>query len=186
MNNDQIRPVRVNPGVPPIHITGPAIGIAPFARYDTKIYPISMTEEVISILTSQNINVYLFGGRGEEQKLLESWASKFPNCTSVAGKFSLSKEMAIMASLQVLLSMDSSNQHICSLVGTKVITVWGATSPICGFTPYMQTPDLGILSRINCQPCSIAGSPKCPRNNFRCMNSIQPMKIARKIINELY
>ncbi len=43
-----------------------------------------------------------------------------------------------MERMMVMVSMDSANQHLASLAGTRVLTLWGATTPACGFMPYGQ------------------------------------------------
>lgn len=170
---------------PPVPIRLPAVGIAPFARFHTKTYPLDKMEEVIASLTKNNVNVYLFGAGGKEQKQLDEWSHKYPCCHSMAGRYSLPEEMSVMQSLPLILSMDSANQHIASLVGTKVITIWGATTPLCGFAPFRQPPVNSIVAGLSCQPCSIAGSPLCPEGHFDCMHSIEPNHIVDKIIHEL-
>lgn len=170
---------------PPVPIKHPAVGIAPFARFHTKTYPIDKMEKVVAMLVENNVNVYLFGAKGKEQLLLEAWEHKYPRCHSVAGRYSLQEEMSVMQSLQLMLSMDSANQHIASLVGTKVITIWGATTPLCGFAPFRQSPANSIVAGIPCQPCSIAGSRLCPEGHFDCMHSIEPNHIVDKIVHEL-
>lgn len=170
---------------PPVPIRQPAVGIAPFARFHTKTYPLDKMEEVIASLTKNNVNVYLFGAGGKEQKQLDEWSHKYPCCHSMAGRYSLQEEMSAIQSLQLMLSMDSANQHIASLVGTKVITIWGATTPLCGFAPFRQSPANSIVAGIPCQPCSIAGSRLCPEGHFDCMHSIEPNQIVDKIVYEL-
>lgn len=170
---------------PPVPIRQPAVGIAPFARFHTKTYPLDKMEEVIASLTKNNVNVYLFGAGGKEQKQLDEWSHKYPCCHSMAGRYSLQEEMSVMQSLPLMLSMDSANQHIASLVGTKVITIWGATTPLCGFAPFRQSSDNSIVAGIPCQPCSIAGSRLCPEGHFNCMHSIEPNQIVDKIVHEL-
>lgn len=170
---------------PPVPIRQPAVGIAPFARFHTKTYPLEKMEEVIASLTKTNVNVYLFGAGGKEQNQLDEWSNKYPCCHSMAGRYSLQEEMSVIQSLPLMLSMDSANQHIASLVGTKVITIWGATTPLCGFAPFRQSSDNSIVAGIPCQPCSIAGSRLCPEGHFNCMHSIEPNQIVDKIIHEL-
>jgi len=34
--------------------------------------------------------------------------------------------------------MDSGNAHIAAMMGVKVITLWGATHPFAGFSPFNQ------------------------------------------------
>ena len=163
----------------------PVVGIAPVARYYTKTYPVDMLEEVIPRLTSKGIEVILFGGRGEEAAMLGELSSRYPGCRSIAGKFALEDELRLMQELDVMVSMDSANQHLASLVGTRVVTIWGATTPLCGFAPYGQQPSDSLLAGVDCQPCSVAGGPECPRGNLACMRRLSPRTVAEIVAGSL-
>ena len=62
----------------------------------------------------------------------------FPNCKVIAGKYSLKEELDIMANLDLMISMDSANMHLATLVGIKVISIWGPTHHFLGFGPLMN------------------------------------------------
>lgn len=158
----------------------PAVGIAPFARYKNKAYPIGKMENVVSLLASEGFHIYLFGGRKEADVLAEI-AQKYDNVTSVAARKSLQEELELMAELDVMVTMDSANHHLASLVSTKVISVWGSTTPACGFMAYNQSPDNAVVLGLECQPCTIAGSNKCKRKDFACLNELQETKIVNHI-----
>lgn len=173
------------PAQAPEPVEHPAVGIAPFARYDNKMYPTELMRQVVDQLTQRGVNVYLFGGRGHEAKEMEWWAREIDRCHSMAGRFDISAELALMSKMDLVVSMDSANQHLASLVGTPVLTLWGSTTPACGFTAYRQPAALQVVAGVDCQPCSIAGADKCPRNDMRCMRSIAPEDIVKRIISRL-
>ena len=121
------------------------IGIAPFAAYQSKMYPLMQMEEVISEL-SKNYNVILFGGGHKEIKTLDEFETKNNNVSSVAGKLSLEDELDLISNVDVMLSMDSGNAHIAAMLGKKVITIWGVTHPFAGFAPCNQPDDYVLLA----------------------------------------
>ena len=121
------------------------IGIAPFAAYASKTYPILKMDKVISELQKKHI-ILLFGGGAEESLQLQKLASKYTNVFSVAGKFSLDHELDIISNLKVMLSMDSSNGHMAAMLGVKVVTLWGVTHPHAGFAPFNQDVTNNVLS----------------------------------------
>ena len=49
-------------------------------------------------------------------------------------------ELNLMSHLDVMLSMDSANMHLASLVNIPVVSVWGATHPYAGFMVSPQNP----------------------------------------------
>lgn len=164
-----------------IDLNQPAIGIAPFARYFTKTYPIDKMETVIQLLCHDGYHVYLFGAPGKESDILDNIADKYPNCHSLAGKYRLADELAVMSRMQLMVTMDSANNHLASIAGVRTLSIWGGTSPECGFMGYSQDPESAISLKLECKPCSIAGSAKCPKSNLKCMENIDPEIIVEKI-----
>lgn len=171
--------------MPPFEPEQPAVGIAPFARYYNKTYPPEMMRIVVEQLCHSGISVYLFGGRGREQQELQSWADDIIGCTSVAGLYPIEQELALMSRMNLMVSMDSANQHLASLAGTPVISIWGSTTPACGFAGYGQPAENAIMLSLPCQPCSVAGKPTCPLGHLDCMCRIEPGTIVKKIHNDL-
>ena len=158
------------------------VGIAPFAKHKGKIYPIEKMAQVMAQLSERDdITLFLFGGRGEEEELLNRWAAEYKNTVNMAGRYALSVELAFMSRLDVLVSMDSANMHLASIAGTKVISVWGATHPYAGFYGYRQPKDLAIQVDLPCRPCSIYGNKPCYRGDWACMREILPEQITRKV-----
>ena len=158
------------------------IGIAPFAKHQGKVYPLEKMEQVIEALSEQDgLTIFLFGGRGEEERTLNAWGKKYKNTRCVAGRFSMDKELTLIDQLDVLVSMDSANMHLASLVGTQVISIWGATHPYAGFYGYRQREDFAIQVDLPCRPCSVYGNKSCHRGDWACMNEIAPQQIIHKI-----
>ena len=140
------------------------IGIAPFAQYEGKVYPIDLMQEVIDALAkNQNQTIFLFGGGAKEIQLLNQLQNKHVNVIVLAGKLKFKQELEVISNLDVMLSMDSGNAHIAAMLGVKVITLWGATHPFAGFKPFNQPDDFCITSdreKFPLLPTSIYGNKK--------------------------
>jgi ADP-heptose:LPS heptosyltransferase len=129
------------------------IGIAPFAQYDSKVYPLDLMQEVINQLASTKTQkILLFGGGIKEIQLLNSLSEGKENVIVVAGKIKFQQELQIISNLDVMLSMDSGNAHIAAMLGVKVITLWGATHPYAGFSPFNQPLENALVSDRNLYP----------------------------------
>ena len=111
------------------------IGIAPFAAHEAKMWGMKNIKILINELTLKGFNIFLFGGGKSEIEQLNQLENKDKNVFSVAGKISFDQELALMKKLDYLISMDSSNMHFATLIGTPVISIWGATTPLMGFYP---------------------------------------------------
>jgi ADP-heptose:LPS heptosyltransferase len=157
------------------------IGIAPCAKHFGKIYPLKQMEEVVRILNDRPATkIFLFGGK-EEGSLLEEWTKKYKHVESVAGLMPFPDELSLMNRLDVMLSMDSANMHLASLVNTPVVSVWGATHPCAGFYGYNQKPENAVQIDLECRPCSIFGNKPCWRGDYACLTGISPQMIADRI-----
>jgi ADP-heptose:LPS heptosyltransferase len=158
------------------------IGIAPFARHVTKIYPLPLMERVIDgLLQHSGVEIVLLGGR-DDAKALNALTANRDRCMSVAGLLPFPDELALMNGLDVVLSMDSANMHLASLVGVPVVTVWGGTHPFAGFSGYGQNDENAVQVPLDCRPCSVFGCSKCRRGDLACMNQIAPENIIDRII----
>ena len=93
----------------------------------------------------------------------------------------MSDELILMSHLDVMVSMDSSNMHMASLVGTKVVSIWGATHPYAGFMGWRQSEENAVQLDMPCRPCSVYGNKPCLRGDYACMNNISPEMIIEKI-----
>ena len=111
-------------------VTGPKenqkwIGIAPFAKHIGKIYPLELQEQVIAhFAANPQVKVFLFGGGKSEQEVFDTWIAKYPSVVSMIGKLNMRTELNLMSHLDVMLSMDSANMHLASLVNIPVVSIW--------------------------------------------------------------
>ena len=165
---------------PPINLRS-GVGIAPFAAHRGKIYPIERMERVVALLSSKNIPVVLFGGGKKEQEILDGWAGRYGGVECVAGRKTMREELEIMRGLRLMVTMDSGNMHLASLVGTRVISIWGATHPFAGFLGYGQQESDCIQRELECRPCSVYGNKKCKYGDYRCLD-IKAEEVAERIL----
>jgi len=129
------------------------IGIAPFAQYNSKVYPLDLMTEVISALAENpNNKILLFGGGKKEIEILDSLSKPFNNVINMAGKIKFQQELQLISNLDVMLSMDSGNAHIAAMLGVEVVTLWGATHPFSGFAPFNQSSQNCLISDRNWFP----------------------------------
>ncbi|RED24949.1 ADP-heptose:LPS heptosyltransferase [Flavobacterium cutihirudinis] len=164
------------------------IGIAPFAQYDSKVYPLDLMKEVISKLAeNKEYTILLFGGGKKEIEILDSLSEPFKNVINVAGKIKFQQELKLISNLDIMLSMDSGNAHIAAMLGVKVITLWGATHPYAGFLPFNQSLENALTSDRNKYPklpTSVYGN-KIVEGYEDAMRTISPKKIFNTIQSQL-
>lgn len=159
------------------------IGVAPFALYRGKTYPIEKMKIVIDVLSKrENTSIYIFGGGDNEREFADEISEKYSNVYSAIGVLSLEKELDLISNMNCMITMDSSSMHMASLYGIKAVTIWGATNPKSGFLGINQDSDNVLESSIDCSPCSIYGNLKCKYGDYRCFNDITPEMILAKVM----
>ena len=160
------------------------IGIAPFAAYQSKMYPLSLMAEVIRELDlSEKYRIFLFGGGKKEIEQLKKLENPFANVTNVAGKLTFEEELALISNLDLMLSMDSGNGHLAALFGVPVVILWGVTHPFAGFAPFNQPENNQLVAdreKYPLIPTSVYGN-KFPTGYDEAMKTITPEKVVQKV-----
>lgn len=164
------------------------IGIAPFAAFSGKTYPIKLMEKVVAKLNETNeYSILLFGGGEEEKQVLQTWENKYTNCISLVKKMDFRDELSVISNLDLMASMDSGNGHLSAMYGIPTITVWGVTHPFAGFYPYGQNMENSLLpdrKRFPLIPTSVYGN-KLPEGYEKAMETITVDEVCDKISNVL-
>lgn len=164
------------------------IGIAPFAQYNSKVYPLDLMQEVINQLAENtNYKILLFGGGRKEIEILDSISANKENVINMAGQLKFQQELQLISNLDVMLSMDSGNAHIAAMLGVKVITLWGATHPYAGFSPFNQPLENALVSDRKLfpkLPTSVYGNKKV-EGYEEVMRTISPAKVVSTIESQL-
>lgn len=160
------------------------IGIAPFAQYDTKMYPLDLMQQVIDTLAKDTTRkIFLFGGGQDEVERLQAMQNGHSNIVVIAGKLKLPQEMEVIGNLDIMVSMDSGNGHIAAMLGVKVVTIWGATHPYAGFMPFNQSLENSLIpdrEKYPLLPTSVYGN-KLVEGYEEVMRTITPESIIAKI-----
>jgi ADP-heptose:LPS heptosyltransferase len=163
---------------------GSWIGIAPFSIARGKTLPLRKMKNIIAYFDKQpNTKIFLFGAGEMENELLSDWQSLYENVFAVHTNLQLDDELALMNFLDVMLCMDSANMHLASLMGVKVVSVWGATHPYSGFLGWKQSMDNCVGVDFSCRPCTAHSDRKCKYGDYRCLESLHSSKII-EVINQ--
>ncbi|MDO6595907.1 glycosyltransferase family 9 protein [Oceanihabitans sp. 2_MG-2023] len=152
------------------------IGIAPFATYKSKMYPLEAMQIVIEALSKKH-TIFLFGGKQDIPELQR--LERNSNVINLAGQLSLNEELDVISNLDVMLSMDSGNAHLAAMLGKKAVTIWGVTHPFAGFYPFNQPENYALLAdrkQYPLIPTSIYGN-KFPEGYENAAKSISTQKI---------
>lgn len=164
------------------------VAVAPFAAHKGKEYPLPLMRKVVETLAERrDIHVFLFGGGKREREILSQWSADRKNITSVAGiQHTFADELALLTRCDAMVSMDSANMHIASLVAVPVVSVWGATHHYCGFMGYRQDEGNAVQLQLDCRPCSVFGERPCRFGDCHCLTGILPEQIIDKVSEVIF
>ena len=160
------------------------LGIAPFAAFEGKMYPMEQMAAVITHLDSTNkYKIFLFGGGGSEANQLMSIEQQNNNTICTAGLLKFEEELALISNLNLMLSMDSGNGHLAAMFGVPTVTLWGVTHPYAGFYPFGQDLTNALLAnreQFPMIPTSVYGN-KFPEGYEKAIATISPETVLHKI-----
>lgn len=166
------------------------VGIAPFAAHATKLWPIENYPSLLKGIASKTeVRFFLFGGGTREIEFLDELSKQVPGaCHRVAGNLALDEELVLISFLNLMVTVDSANMHLATLVDTPLVSIWGGTHPDVGFGPYVYGADSLLQidrEELKCRPCSVYGKEFCLRGDFACLTRITPSMVSEKIIQKL-
>ena len=163
------------------------IAIAPFARHQGKIYPSDLLKQVVDRYAPLPFHrIFLFGAGEKEAAQLDMLRDGRPNIVNLARvKLGIPAELSLLSFCDVMLSMDSANMHLASLVGLPVVSVWGATHPYAGFMGWKQSDRDAVQLDMVCRPCSVFGNKSCHRGDYHCLRGISPQRIIDRLDSRL-
>ncbi len=170
-------------------VTGPKqpgeywMAVAPFAKHQGKIYPIDNLDRVVAHLDKKpGCKIFVFGFGEKESGVIEKLRSRYGNVVNMASaNLGIAAELSLLSHCDVMLSMDSANMHLASLVGLRTVSVWGATHPYTGFLGWRQRTRDVVQLDMTCRPCSVFGDRPCLRGDYHCLAGITPKMVIDKI-----
>lgn len=177
-NNEEAKEFWENQGHP-----SEAIAVAPFAYHQGKMWPIQKMERLLGQLSQQGYTILFFGGK-EDLAALNELTQKTPNSLNLATRFNLAGELYLISKVKLMIAMDSSNMHLATLVGTPVVSIWGATHHYAGFGPLGNNTNTIVeveLNKLDCRPCSVFGNKPCAREDYACIQWLGEEMVMKKV-----
>ncbi|MCG7584496.1 lipopolysaccharide heptosyltransferase II [Photobacterium sp. OFAV2-7] len=164
-----------------LDLTRPIIGMCPGAEFGpAKRWPDKYFAQVASEMIQQGYQVWLFGSNKDQAVTSDIQQQIAPelrqHCANLAGKTQLVEAVDLLASCDIVISNDSGLMHIAAAVGTKIIAVYGSTSP--DYTPPLSQQVEIVHTDISCRPCF---KRECPYGHLKCLNELPPSRVIEAI-----
>lgn len=150
------------------------IGLAPFANWETKCWPLNNYVELIkNINKNLDCKFIIFDEPGGVAKF---------GCSVVAiSRLNLMAQAALIKRCHYFIGNDTGLMHIADAANVPLITFFGPTVPEFGFAPLGKNAI--VLSRnLKCRPCSLHGSSNCSRGTLECLSLITPEEVSNKVV----
>jgi heptosyltransferase-2 len=159
----------------------PFVALAPGSVWATKRWP--HYAELACRLASR-YPLAVIGGPDDGRHAREIAAAVAPNrILDATGALSLLGSAALLARAALLVTNDSSPQHLASAMGTRTLTLFGPTVPAFGFGPLAPgSVSLGHEA-LDCRPCHHHGPARCPLGHWRCMRELDVARVERAVVS---
>jgi heptosyltransferase II len=152
-------------------VEGPAVALAPGARWATKRWPAERFAAVADALAADGVSIVLCGGPGDRDAFAAFRASTRAKVAADLSFLPIDALAAAIARLQLLVACDSGPVHLATAVGTPVLAFVRPTSAIRWVPP---TPGRALTLGLACSPCSNHGGDYCPEGHHRCLADLAP------------
>lgn len=151
-----------------------AVAIAPGASFGpAKRWPLSHYIALTRTLIGNGDMVWVLGGEGE-RPMGEAIVTKVgANVTNLCGRTSLEDAIDLLSASRCMVGADSGLTHVAAATGTRVIGLYGSTSP--GYAPPLSDNSTRIARGLACSPC---GERQCPLGHTNCMTRIDVASVA--------
>ncbi|MBT6584628.1 MAG: lipopolysaccharide heptosyltransferase II, partial [Gammaproteobacteria bacterium] len=155
----------------------PVIGFCPGAEFgDAKKWPEAHYGALAKQLIDRGYRIWIFGSPADRATgdTIVSLAGQ--ECINLAGETSILEAIDLLEICQTVVSNDSGLMHVAAAVGTRVVAIYGSTSP--GFTPPISE-EAHIVSRsLDCSPCF---KRTCPLGHKDCLNKLMPEQVLEQL-----
>ncbi len=156
------------------------IALCPGARHPTKCWPQERWLALDQSLAEAGGTRIVFSTAAEKRALPQLAARIEADPRARWCLEPLPRMAALLSRVAVAVTHDSGLMHLAAARGTKVVALFGSTSPVLGFAPAGAGHE--VLCRDEpCQPCTLHGRAACPRGHFRCMLGIEVAQVLAAI-----
>ena len=145
------------------------VGLCPGAEFGpAKRWPDEYYADVAQTLIDQGHQIALFGSHKDASVTarivdnLSKYAQTY--CFDLAGKTTLNDAVDLLAACHTVISNDSGLMHVAAAVNTKIIAIYGSSSP--QYTPPLAKQIKIVDHFIECRPCF---KRECPLGHLKCL-----------------
>lgn len=158
-------------------IKKPILALCPGAEFGpSKCWPAEYYAAIANEKIAQGWSVWIFGSPKDQPtaQLIQSQMQQ--QGENLVGRTNLSEAIDLLSLADCVVTNDSGLMHVAAAVGSKIVAVYGSTSP--DFTPPLTSKASILKTSLDCQPCF---QRVCPLKHHQCMKLITPSQVLEKI-----
>lgn len=138
-------------------------------------FPLQTAKSAAALQERCGLEIVLLGGNEDMAFAREVEAACPVRLRNWVGRTSLRESVGVLSRARVAIGPDTGLMHLSAAVGTPVVSLWGATSPL-RTGPY-RYQDLVIQGKAACSPCYLR---RCPIGRV-CMQSVDTEDVVAKV-----
>jgi heptosyltransferase-2 len=153
----------------------PLLALMPGAEYGpAKRWPTSGYGAVAASFVAHGGTAIVLGS-AKERPLGEEIAAVAP-VKNLCGATTLADVVDLLGAADVAVSNDSGLMHVAAAAGTRVIAIYGSSSP--AFTPPLTPTASVVYDALDCSPCF---ERTCPLGHLRCLKDIGSARVFAEV-----
>lgn len=159
--------------------TAKIIAFCPAAEYGpAKRWPPENYAILANLLIEKGYKIVILGSSKDEAigSTIVGLINKQEQAIDMCGKTTLTDTIDILALAQYVVTNDSGLMHIAAAVGSRVIAIYGSSSP--KYTPPLSDKAQIVRVQLDCSPCF---QRTCKFGHYNCLKFITPEVIVSKI-----
>jgi len=155
---------------------GTPVALCPGARHATKRWPEAHWVALDEALARAGTPRLYFSLEAERKALpaLSTRVAQDPGARWTCEP--LPRMAAQLSHCRAAVTCDSGLMHLAAARGLSVVAMFGSTSPALGFAPAGAGHEV-LCRNEPCQPCTLHGRERCPKQHFRCMLEMKPEQV---------
>ncbi|MDB5973962.1 MAG: ADP-heptose--LPS heptosyltransferase 2 RfaF [Nevskia sp.] len=155
----------------------PAVALMPGAEYGpAKRWPPEYFAELSGQLVAAGYQVWVLGS-AKEKELGAAIAQGRADIHDLSGRTQLADVVDLLAAAGAAVSNDSGLMHVAAAVGTRLVAIYGSSSP--KMTPPLSRDAQVLYLDLDCSPCF---QRTCPLGHLNCLRQITPGQVLAAVL----
>lgn len=150
----------------------PVVALMPGAEYGpAKRWPPEYFAELSGRLVAAGHQIWVLGS-AKEKELGAAIAQGRADIHDLSGRTQLADVVDLLAAAGAAVSNDSGLMHVAAAVGTRLVAIYGSSSP--KMTPPLSQEAQVLYLDLDCSPCF---QRTCPLGHLNCLRQITPAQV---------